>query len=135
MSLDIKPLVYLSQHISFGAIIISCVSLVLLFNWPKLKSKKLISVRAPVIVVLLGIAANFVFEQFFPLLHLARQEYLVTIPQVEKLLDVKQLLNFPDWSAFGNINVYYYALLIAVITSIETLLNLEAAERLDKQKR
>ncbi len=134
-TLDIQALMNLYNNISFGAVIICFSSLALLFSWAKVKSSKLKMIPGPVIVVILGIVANLVFKEFVPLLHLDSRDYLVTIPAIERLFDVRHLFSYQDLSQLYNIKVYFYAGLIAVIATIETLLNLEAAEKIDTQKR
>lgn len=122
-------------NISLGAILICSTSLAVLFSWQKVKHPKLKMIPGPVLVVLLGIVANVLFLKYIPLLHLGSGGYLVTIPAIESFIEVKHLLTFPEISGLFNLKVYFYAFLIAVIASIETLLNLEAAEKIDVQKR
>lgn len=123
------------NHISLGAVVICASSLFLLFSWQKVKSPRLKMIPGPVLVVILGILANTLFQKYIPLLHLGSKNYLVTIPAIENLFDVKSLFIFPNFAAFTQVKVYFYAFLIAVIATIETLLNLEAAEKIDVEKR
>ena len=125
----------LYDHISIGAILICTTSLALLFSWKNIKAPKLKMIPGPVLVVILGIVSNLAFQKFIPILHLSSRDYLVTIPAIEHLFDVRHLLSFPDLNAITNPHVYFYAFLIAVIATIETLLNLEAAEKIDVEKR
>lgn len=62
--------------------------------------------------------------------------------QTENLIQLPNLLNatesafiFPDWSALTNPLIYTGAITLAVVASLETLLNLEAADKLDPHKR
>lgn len=132
---DFQAILSVLDTISLGAMVICFTSLVLLFMWDKIKVPALKYIPGPVIVVALGIVANVVFAHFVPLLHLSSREYLVTIPAVQSWAEIKNLFTFPDLHAFSSIKVYLYAGLIAVVASIETLLNLEAAEKIDAQKR
>lgn len=134
-TLNFSPLLYFEKHLSLGAVVITSFSLLILGLWHKVPSQRLKLVPAPVIVVLLGIAANALFGEFLPFLHLAQAQYLVTIPNITSLSNLKPHMNFPDFSVLANVKVYYYAVFIALIGSIETLLNLEAAEKIDPQKR
>lgn len=134
-TLDFSELRYLSSHFSHGAILISSISFLVLFFWDRLTQPFLKSIPGPVVVVLLGVLANLIFEAFFPMLHLSDREHLVSIPLVDSLFQFKHLLHFPDLSALTHYNVYFYAFMIASVSSIEALLNLEAAEKLDKEKR
>ncbi len=134
-TLNFSPLFYFKTHLSLGAMLITGLSLLILGLWHKVPSQKLKLIPAPVIVVLLGIAANAAFREFLPFLHLAHAHYLVTIPSITSLSHLKPHMNFPDFSLLANFKIYYYAMFIAVIGSIETLLNLEAAEKIDSKKR
>ncbi|MEL6107697.1 MAG: SulP family inorganic anion transporter [Planctomycetota bacterium] len=60
---------------------------------------------------------------------------LVEIPVAESITDFRKFLSFPDFTAFANPNVYLAALTIAIVASLETLLNLEAVDKLDTLKR
>ena len=60
---------------------------------------------------------------------------LVEIPVAESIGDFTKFLTFPDFTAFANPNVYLAALTIAIVASLETLLNLEAVDKLDTLKR
>lgn len=125
----------LSNCVSPGAIVICALSILLLFSWQKVSSAKLKMIPGPVLVVAFGIMANLLFQKFIPLLHLSNRDYLVTIPAIERLIDIKHLFSYPDWSALAQPKVYFYGMLLALIATIETLLNLEAAEKIDSQKR
>lgn len=133
--LNFSPLFYFKEHLSMGAIAITTLSLLVLLMWDKVPSKRLQMVPAPVVVVILGIVANALFREFIPILHLSASEYLVTIPNISSLAELKPHMNFPDFSILLNPKAYYFALLIALVASIETLLNLEAAEKIDPKKR
>jgi carbonic anhydrase len=135
VSLDDGPLRYLLKHLSLSSIIISLLSLILLKAWESVKHQKLQLIPGPVLVVLLGVFINLFFGKFFPSLYLSSENYLVTIPVIEQITHIKKLLVFPDFSLLTHGKVYFYALLIALLGSVETLLNLEAAEKIDPQKR
>lgn len=134
-TLDFSQLTYLTHHVSHGAVVITCVSFVVLFYWDRLKNGILKSIPGPLIVVLLGIFANLIFEHFIPILHLSNREHLVSLPKIDNLFQFKHLLHYPTLSALTHYKVYSYGFLIAIVASIETLLNLEAAEKVDAQKR
>ena len=60
---------------------------------------------------------------------------LVNIPQHNELSDWVSQLNFPKWSAWSNPDVYLYGGILAIVASLESLLNIKAAEKLDKKHR
>jgi carbonic anhydrase len=122
---------FVLSHFSFGAIIISLISILVMANWDKTPMGKVRFLPASLFVVILGILLNAVFINYLPSLAI-RTEHLVNIPKFE---GVGSLVTLPDFSAFANYHVWIVAFTIAAVASIETLLNLEAVENLDPHKR
>lgn len=120
-----------------GAIIISIVSFVILLAWdhPKLKQYTFFkTVPGALVVVVLGIVINQLFKALVPGLSLDGSQ-LVRLPVLDGFSELGSLIALPDFSAWNNPQVYVVALTIAIIASVETLLNLEAADKLDPHKR
>ena len=61
-------------------------------------------------------------------------EQKVGLPQAVKDWDFKNLIKFPDFSHLANIQVWVVAFTIAIVGSIETLLSVEATDKLDPDK-
>ena len=122
---------------ALGAVLIALVSLVILITWDQLahKSRLFQLLPGPLIVVAFGIAANLLFGKFAPSLHLASVEHMVDLPVPASTGDFFRQFALPDFSAISNHTVWIVALTIAVVGSLETLLSLEAADRLDPYKR
>ncbi len=116
--------------ISYGAVIISVLSLLIMIYWPRLK--KLSAIPAAILVVILGIVLNIVFENTGLALSPAQ---LVTIPVVESYNEFLALFVFPDFAQIGNQEVWTVAFTIAIVASIETLLSIEAVDKMDPYKR
>ena len=57
------------------------------------------------------------------------------IPVLERLSDAGGLLITPDWSQLGNPAIYVTAVTLAIVASLETLLCVEATDKLDPEKR
>lgn len=120
-----------------GAIIISVVSLIILLGWesPKLKRFTLFkTLPAALVVVVLGVLINQLFQMVAPALYMSGPQ-LVQLPELEGIGEIGSLISLPDFSAWNNPQVYVTAFTIAVIASVETLLNVEAADKLDTHKR
>ncbi len=131
---SLKPLRDVSYHINSGAMIISSISLAILVFFEKTTNKWLRPIPGTIIVVLFGIAINEVFIVTHS--YLAQNSpQLVNIPQHANLSDWLTQLSFPDWSAWSNFNVYIYGGILAIVASLESLLNIKAAEKLDKKHR
>ncbi len=118
------------SKINYGATIIAIVSIVLLIYWPKFK--KLAVVPAPLLVVLSGVILSLLFNGTeFAL----KDKQLVNIPIVNNAAEFFGLFKSPNFSAIGNKEVWITAATIAIVASLETLLSLEAVDKLDPIKR
>jgi MFS superfamily sulfate permease-like transporter len=115
---------------SYGAVIISVVSLLILIYWPKLK--KLSMIPAPVLVVGLGILLSALFQNTSLAL---TPEQLVIIPVVNSFSEFTALFALPDFSQIANKEVWTVAFTLAIVASIETLLCIEAVDKIDPIKR
>lgn len=131
---SMSPLFYLFYHINLGATIISLISLFILIAGDKIKNDRYKIIPAPVVVVVLGILINETFIYLIPTF-VQDSAQLVNIPVNTSLNGFLSELQFPSLQGFLNPNVYFFGALIAVISSLETLLNLRAAEKLDKRRR
>lgn len=119
------------ESLSAGAIILSVVSLLILIFWEKTFLKKIKLLPPFLVVVILGVIMNLFFKNFVPSFYL-EGIHLVNIPKIERLYS---FLTFPDFSAIVNVQVWIYALTVALIASIASLLAIEAADNLDPHKR
>jgi MFS superfamily sulfate permease-like transporter len=118
------------SKINYGAVIIAGVSLLLMIYWPKVK--KLAMVPAPLLVVLAGVGLSALFAGT----GLALQEkQMVSIPMVNSSSEFFALFKTPNFAAFANKEVWITAFTIAVVASLETLLSLEAVDKIDPIKR
>lgn len=118
------------------AVLIAIVSIALLAFWetPRVKKHKVLKlVPAPLLVVALGVAINELFKLYAPDLALA-SEHLVNLPAVP-IDELPQHLIAPDFSALFRKEVYIVALTLAIVASLETLLSIEAVDKLDPFKR
>ncbi|MFN3754003.1 SulP family inorganic anion transporter [Flavobacterium sp.] len=123
------------DHIQLGSLVITLVSLAILISWNKVKFlKKLKLVPAALVAVIVGILLNEFFIQSGSSLVITK-EHLVSLPVPTSLAEFKDILVFPDFTALSNSKVWIVAVTIAVVASIETLLCIEASDRMDVQKR
>lgn len=122
-----------------GAIIITILSVTILILWETQLLKKFRPVRlvpAPLVVVVLGVLINELFR-FIPggLLLSAAEGHLVTLPTANSFTEFFSQFNTPNFSGLANRKVVTLGLTIAIIGSLETLLSVEAADRIDPFKR
>ncbi len=120
-------------HVTPGVVIVSVISISVLVFWDKTPLKKLKFFPASLFVVLLGIGVNEFFRNFVPALFI-RQVHLVNLPSTN-ISDLASFIKFPSASAFANYNVWLTAITLAIVASLETLLNLEAVDNIDPHKR
>ncbi|KQC02561.1 SulP family inorganic anion transporter [Pedobacter sp. Hv1] len=118
------------SHFSLGAIVISLLSILILIFWPKIK--KVNVVPAPLLVVILGVGLSLAFQQTD---YALRAEQMVNIPIVNGWGEFLGLFNTPNFSAIGNKEVWIVAGTIAIVASLETLLGVEAVDKIDPIKR
>ncbi|MBL8828400.1 MAG: bifunctional SulP family inorganic anion transporter/carbonic anhydrase [Planctomycetaceae bacterium] len=116
-----------------GAATIGIVSLVLLYVWDKTRLSQS-RVPAPLVIVLGGVAARAAFESLGAPWAI-EASHLVQVPIATRLAEVGNFLTFPDWARWTDPTIYTAGLVLAVVATLETLLNLEAIEKLDPRKR
>ena len=131
---SLKPLFNLAQHINQGASLISIISFAVLISFEKTKQRWLKAIPGTVVVVGLGVILNELFVLTNSSL-IQDTPQLVNIPQTGSLSGLLQQLQMPTWSEWHNPHVYLYAFILAIVASLETLLNIQAGEKLDKKQR
>ncbi|WP_396169313.1 SulP family inorganic anion transporter [Flavobacterium sp.] len=123
------------NHVQLGSIIIALVSLGILIFWNKIDFLKKIKLVPPALVaVIISILLNEFFIQSGSSLAIIK-EHLVSLPVPTTLEEFKNIIVTPDFGAISNSKVWIVAVTIAVVASIETLLCIEASDRMDVQKR
>ena len=123
------------NHIQLGSIIIAIVSLTILILWNKVEVLKKIKLIPPALVaVIVSILLNEFFIQSGSVFAIAK-EHLVSLPVPTTFEEFKNILVTPDFTAITNSKVWIVAVTIAVVASIETLLCIEASDRMDVLKR
>lgn len=117
-----------------GALVIGLLSLLILIFWDRSKFLKKSFVPAPLVVVLIGVGISEFFRWLGGEWEI-QSSHLVQVPIAESVQDFAGFLIMPDWSQWNNPAVYYAAITIALVASLETLINLEAVDRLDPLQR
>ena len=128
----------ISTNIAPGAILICLLSVGILALWerPFMKKNKVFSlIQGPLVVVFLGIVLNEIFLKIGSNLALVDSN-LVKLPIAENLNEFKSFFAVPNFAeALTNPNIYITGAVIALVASLETLLCLEATDKLDPDKR
>lgn len=120
------------SHFNSGAIVISSISILLMVFWDKTPLRKIKILPASLLVVILGIALNELFQTMAPSIYV-EGNHLVNIPVTGawELFEIR----LPKLSALGNYEVWLVAFTIAIVASLETMLNIEAVDNIDPHKR
>ncbi|WP_159800281.1 SulP family inorganic anion transporter [Flavobacterium sp. MK4S-17] len=123
------------DYLQLGAVIITVVSLLILIFWDKVPFlKRLKLIPGALVAVVAGVAINEAFKAAGST-YTVSGEHLVKLPVPQSLEDLKNIIVMPDFSGFGNTQVWITAITITIVASIETLLCIEASDRMDVQKR
>lgn len=117
-----------------GATLIGLLSLVILVVWERIKTLKKSLIPAPLVVVLIGVFLKLLLDGVNNGWSIS-ETHLVQVPVAESPLDFVGFLRWPVWSHLLNPAVYTCAVTLAIMASLETLLNLEAVDKLDPQQR
>jgi MFS superfamily sulfate permease-like transporter len=132
-----STLLEMLNYISPGAAIISSISLVFLFAWdaiqPKMKNI-LRYIPGPLVVVAFGVGLNEFFRASYPDLAI-EAEHLVAVTVAQSADEFFSQFRHPDFSMLTNHDVWVVAITLALIASVETLLSIEAIDKLDPFKR
>ncbi len=118
-----------------GAVVISAVCLAILILWeqPFMKRVSLFKIiQGPLVAVIAGVVMQLVFAGGS--LGLSG-EHLVTLPVAGSFNDFLGQFTMPDFSGFANAQVWVTAATLALVASMETLLCVEATDKLDPHKR
>jgi len=116
-----------------GAALVGIISIAVLVLWDKVKLLKTSLVPAPLVVVLLGVGLSELIAGSGEGWRI-QSEHLVNVPLMGDG-GIGSLLETPDWGQLFNPAVYVAAVTLAIVASLETLLNLEAIDRVDPEQR
>jgi MFS superfamily sulfate permease-like transporter len=117
-----------------GAAVIALLSLLVLVVWDKKRFAKLKRVPAPLVVVMIGVGFNAVYGMIQPAWQLTGV-HLVGLPVASSFSDYGAFFAFPEWSAAFRPEVWKVAITLAIVASLETLLSLDATDKMDPYKR
>jgi MFS superfamily sulfate permease-like transporter len=132
----LEKLSYMLSVININALTIAVVSLAILILWDRPFMKRLSFtniIQGPLVVVLLGILSNLFFQTIpgFAL----DPKHLVDVPVADSIVSFFGQFTLPDFSQWNNPRVHIIAGTLAVVASLETLLIVEATDKLDPFKR
>ncbi len=117
-----------------SAVLIGFLSILILVLWDKFKVLKDSKIPSPVIVIVLSIVINLFLQKMGAFWSLT-PAHLVQVPVANSIKGSLDFLIMPDFNILSNPTLFTAAITIALVASLETLLNVEALEKLDPLKR
>ena len=123
------------NHIQPGSLLIGFIGLAILLLWDKVLAKKakiFQLVQGPLVAVVVSILF-YVMTKSHPLWSIA-ESHLVSVPVPDDLSSFLGQFSFPNFSAITRSDVWVVAFTIALVASLETLLCVEATDKLDPHK-
>lgn len=118
-----------------GVVITSIVSLLVMLLWDNYKPEKLKLVPGAGLAVLTGVFINFIFIKTGNTDMIIAPSHLVNLPIPENFSSFIAQFTTPDFTQIINQDVWIVAITIGIVASIETLLTIEATDKLDPKKR
>lgn len=125
------------SHVVLGSFVVGMCSLAIMVLWemPFLKSSKFARlVPGGLVAVAFGLFLSWLIEAIAPSRAIGA-DHKVNLPDLSEMESAASLLTFPDFSAFLQPQLYVAAVTIAIIASLETLLSIEAIDKIDPAKR
>lgn len=125
------------EFVTPGALLIAALSLAILILWDSVLTKKhkiFGMINGPLVVVVLGIVMFNLYQNGI-LGYSLNATQVVAIPVPNSIAGFFSQFTFPDFSAITNFEVWKIATVLAIVASLETLLSVEATDKLDSDKR
>ncbi|GAL60739.1 sulfate permease [Algibacter lectus] len=125
----------ITDHIILGSLVIGLIGLGIILFWDKVLAKKakiFQVIQGPLVAVVAGIV-YFALTQNHDTLGIA-SSHLVSVPIPEDFSSFLGQFSFPNFAAITNPDVWVVAFTIALVASLETLLSVEATDKLDPHK-
>ncbi|MEM6468757.1 MAG: SulP family inorganic anion transporter [Planctomycetota bacterium] len=132
--LTVWELLSIIDDFHLGAAFVGIFSICVLLLWGRIRVLRESPVPGPLVVVGLGVLLQFLLRGFGEGWAIG-VSHLVQIPVAETAEDFRKFVRLPDFSSLMNPTVYMAAVTIAIVGSLESLLNLEAVDKLDRLKR
>lgn len=130
-----SELLNMVNYITPGALLVGLVSFALLLigNMSFYKNNKFLSfIPIPLAVVLIGILMTLGFQnsEFLKI----EPSHLVNLPFINSVSDLTNNFTFPNFSNIQTQNFWVVVFTIAIVASLETLLNIEAVDKINPEK-
>jgi carbonic anhydrase/SulP family sulfate permease len=129
-----SELMSIANDVNLGAALIGLASIAILVLWDKYRSQKLRSVPAALIVIVSGVTLAQIFNAIGGRWTI-QAAHLVQVPVAANLNEFFGFFRFPELSSLANPMIFVAGVTIALVSSLETLLNIEAVDKIDPKRR
>ncbi len=129
----LSHLIHSFRHLNIAVMIIGLSSLAVLVFWDSTLGKKIKSVPGSLVAVLLATVGAALLESS-GYSDLLGREHFVNVPALDFSNGVMATLTLPSFDYLNNPQFYRIAITIALVASLESLLSIEALEKLDPEK-
>ncbi|MGA8854127.1 MAG: SulP family inorganic anion transporter [Christiangramia sp.] len=123
------------NNVSPGATLIAVIGMIILILWESVLSKKgkiFKLVQGPLVAVVIGIIFYLLTKDTSLAIS---NDHLVNVPVPDSFDSFIGQFTFPSFKMIGNPEIWITAFTIALVASLETLLSVEAIDKLDPHKR
>jgi MFS superfamily sulfate permease-like transporter len=130
-----SAILHIWDNITLGSMIIGFIGLFLILFWDNILSKKhhiFKIIQGSLVAVVIGTILQVIFSSNEKLS--IEGKHLVQVPVPDKITDYVTFLSFPDFSQIFSQEVILIAFTLALVASLETLLSVEATDKLDPEK-
>ncbi|MDP5158248.1 MAG: SulP family inorganic anion transporter [Flaviramulus sp.] len=130
-----SAILHIVDNITLGSMVIGIIGLIILILWDQVLSKKgriFQLVQGPLVAVVVGVVFYAVTQGDSSLA--IESSHLVNVPIPDSVDSFVGQFSFPNFSAITNPEVLIVGFTIALVASLETLLCVEATDKLDPQK-
>lgn len=130
-----SDLIHSFNYAHTGSIIIALVSIAIIIAFNKVPAlQKLKAIPGALVAVVAGILLNELFAMLWPTITV-KDEHLVLLPIATSFNEFTSQFTAPSIAGFLNMKAWIVGITIAIVASIETLLCLEAGDKMDPLKR
>jgi MFS superfamily sulfate permease-like transporter len=130
----ISEIFHATVHSEAVLIGLSCLILLIILDIPRIKNSVILKIAPPfLVVVILGVLLNMT-SSFIGVKEQLENEHLIQLPPLNTAADLFLWKNF-NFGNLSNSTVWIQAFIIAIVASLETLLNIEATDKFDEEKR
>lgn len=130
-----SAIAHVLDNLTLGSIIIGVIGLVIILFWDNILTKKhqfFKIVQGSLVAVFIGTILQVLFSNNEALS--IEGKHLVQVPAPDTLSGFLDHLKFPDFSQVFSTDVILIAFTLALVASLETLLSVEATDKLDPEK-